>query len=95
MTATVAPGTGTTTYVFTRSLTLGSTGSDVKNLQIFLNTHGFAVALAGAGSAGNETMYFGPATQKAVAMFQRKNFISPTAGFFGPVTMKAVNALNK
>jgi peptidoglycan hydrolase-like protein with peptidoglycan-binding domain len=80
---------------FTRSLTLGSTGLDVKNLQIFLNSKGFIVSFTGVGSKGFETSYFGPATQKAVIKFQIANGITPAVGFFGPLTMKAVNRLIK
>jgi len=57
--------TGGTTYNFTRDLTLGSTGDDVKALQQFLNSKGFTVAASGAGSVGNESTYFGTLTQSA------------------------------
>ncbi len=45
--------------LFTRNLTIGSVGEDVKRLQIFLNTNGFPIAKSGVGSAGNETTLFG------------------------------------
>ena len=73
-------------FNFTRNLTVGSTGEDVKALQQFLNAQGFAVAATGAGSAGNESTAFGPRTQAALARFQGANNISPALGFFGPVT---------
>jgi peptidoglycan hydrolase-like protein with peptidoglycan-binding domain len=58
------------TYVFTRILKLGSTGPDVKYLQIFLNDNGFTVSTTGIGSKGNESTYFGPATLKALIKYQ-------------------------
>ena len=80
-------------FNFTRNLTLGSTGEDVKALQQFLNTQGFAVAATGAGSAGNESTTFGPRTQAALVRFQEANNISPALGFFGPVTRARIATL--
>lgn len=77
---------GITSTTFTRSLTLGSTGTDVKALQIFLNSKGYTVSISGIGSKGQESTYFGPATQKALIRFQIANKITPAVGFFGPVT---------
>ncbi len=77
---------------FNRSLTLGSNGDDVKSLQVFLNTHGFAIASAGPGSLGNETTRFGSLTRAALAKFQTANGITPAAGYFGPLTMKYLKA---
>ncbi len=67
---------------WTRNLKEGDTGQDVKELQIFLNqnlepkeaenTTSTQIAASGTGSPGNETMYFGPATKKAVIVFQEK-----------------------
>lgn len=71
---------------FARDLQLGSTGEDVRALQMYLNAKGFAVATSGPGSAGQETAYFGPATQAALARFQASRGISPALGFFGPIT---------
>lgn len=98
--------TATTTaqsYRFTRSLTLGSTGSDVKALQVFLNAHGFTINSSGVGSSGNETTYFGSATRAALMKFQEyyaKDVLTPNGltkgtGFFGASTMKKVNAMMK
>ncbi len=82
--------TGTTatasSYTFTKDLTVGSTGADVKALQQFLNAHGATVATSGAGSAGMETSTFGPATKAALVKFQSANGITPAAGYFGPKT---------
>ncbi len=78
---------------FARSLTVGSTGNDVKELQKFLNSKGYTVASSGPGSVGSESTYFGPATRAALAKYQAANGISPAVGYFGPVTMKSVNAM--
>jgi hypothetical protein len=71
---------------FIRDLEYGMTGEDVKGLQVYLNTHGFAVASSGPGSLGNETTMFGPATRAALIKFQQANSISPALGYFGPKT---------
>jgi len=82
--------------VFTRDLSIGMTGSDVKELQKFLNENGFSVAEGGVGSKGNETSYFGPLTQKALKAFQESNpVITPSGtniGIFSTATREVVNA---
>ncbi len=76
---------GNVKCTFTRDLTVGSTGADVKCLQQYLNDGGnSSVSLSGAGSKGLETMTFGPRTMAAVAKWQAANGLSPAAGFFGP-----------
>ena len=75
----------TSSYTFTKVLTLGSKGADVTALQNFLNAKGYLTVSA--------TGYFGSLTKAALAKFQAANSISPAAGYFGPVTMKAVNAM--
>lgn len=57
-------------YTFTENMRQGARGSAVRNLQIALNELGFTVAESGAGSVGNETEYYGPATAAAVSRFQ-------------------------
>ena len=59
---------------FTRNLKFGMVGEDVRILQKFLNKIGFRVASRGAGSPGNETIYFGPATLRTVIRFQEANY---------------------
>ena len=86
-------GGGTAVFQFTQNLTLGSTGEEVRQLQIFLNTHGFPVAASGAGSPGNESTYFGPATQAALAAYQASVGISPASGYFGSITRAYINAI--
>ena len=78
--------TSTTPTAFTRDLQLNSTGEDVRVLQKYLNAHGFVIAPTGAGSVGNETTYFGLATQAALIKFQSSNSIAPAAGYFGSKT---------
>lgn len=80
----------TGSVVLTRNLSKGMTGEDVRDLQKMLNTKGFTVATSGSGSAGNETTYFGPATQAAVIRFQTARSITPAVGFVGPLTRAAL-----
>jgi hypothetical protein len=84
--------TGATGTTFAENLWLGSRGDDVQQLQIYLNAHGFPVAASGPGSPGNETTYFGAATQRALAAFQASVGITPAVGYFGSITRAYVNA---
>lgn len=84
--------TGGSSYTFTRDLTIGSSGTDVMELQKFLNGKGFAVSASGAGSAGQESTYFGALTASALARYQAANNIAPAVGYFGPMTRANVNA---
>ncbi len=71
---------------FYRDLKLGDTGEDVLCLQKSFNSLGYLIAVSGPGSLGNETSYFGPLTQQAVSRWQAANGITPTAGYFGPIS---------
>lgn len=82
----IPPAPVTPQFNFTRNLTLGSQGEDVRQLQIFLNQQGFVVAYMGNGSPGNESMYFGTLTKNALAKYQNANNIYPSEGYFGPIT---------
>lgn len=91
-------------YTWTRSLKVGMTGEDVRMLQRLLNSNSETrVAVSGVGSAGNETTYFGPATQAAVMKFQtkyRSEVLTPSGltaptGFFGPASIAKANMLAK
>ncbi len=85
---------GTTVTSFTRNLTIGSIGEDVRALQQFLNRKGYTINEPGrAGSPGFETTYFGALTQDAVRQYQETNSITPARGFFGPKTRAHVNAV--
>jgi len=89
-------GSGTTggaCFTFTRDHTVGHSGGEVMEIQKFLNNNGFQVAASGAGSPGNETSYFGALTRAAVSKFQAANGISPTAGYWGPITRAKANSM--
>ncbi len=87
------PSTPTTqnTYVFNVSLRFGATNDDVRQLQSTLNKLGYTVTATGPGSVGNETRYFGRATEAAVRKYQREHGL-PATGFFGPLTRQSLNA---
>ena len=94
MFAGIAASAQTTGYTFTTNLSLGSKGQSVWNLQKTLNwSADTQVALTGAGSPGNETSTFGPATKRAVMKFQAKYGISQT-GTVGPITRAKLNSLS-
>lgn len=69
---------------FTRSLTVGSRGDDVRMLQDILTEKGFFTY------SGGSTGYFGAITQKAVAAWQASVGISPAVGYFGPISRAAL-----
>jgi len=74
------------TTSLTRDLEKGMKGDDVLALQKYLNTMGYRVTSEGSGSPGNETIYFGKATKAALIAFQKAHGISPSLGYFGPLT---------
>lgn len=86
--ASTAPASTT----FTRDLTVGSVGEDVRALQVWLNSKGYVIATSGAGAPGMESTYFGAKTKAALAAYQAANGIMPAAGYFGPKTRAAVAA---
>ncbi|HEY0980013.1 MAG TPA: peptidoglycan-binding protein [Candidatus Paceibacterota bacterium] len=90
----MTPG-GSATGSFNRNLGYGARGEDVRALQQYLNQKGFIVSATGAGSVGNETTYYGPATRSAVIRFQEaykaELGISAGTGYFGPLTRTLIN----
>lgn len=87
-------GSMASTYTFTKNLTLGSKGADVKALQEYLNANGYPIAAAGkVGSAGHETEYFGPATKAALAKWQAAMGVKPSVGYFGSLTRAKIASL--
>jgi hypothetical protein len=90
-----------TSIKFQKNLGLGQKDADVRSLQVFLNNAGFAVAIAGSGSAGYETDFFGPLTFKALVKFQeayQQEILAPYGltkgtGFFGEKTRAFINSM--
>ena len=88
-------------YQFARTLRVGAIGADVKQLQRFLNSHGFRLASKGPGSPGHETTIFGPLLKAALGRFQSANKeivlvpqgLSKPTGFFGQATKDLVNEM--
>jgi peptidoglycan hydrolase-like protein with peptidoglycan-binding domain len=89
-------------YTWTRNLTIGSSGQDVKMLQQYLNTNpATRVAASGVGSVGAETTYFGPRTAQALIRFQNMHSVDVLrpvgllqgTGYFGALTRAKVNNL--
>ena len=80
---------GASTYNFTTDLTIGSTGADVTALQQILISAGFSIPLLTSNQAAYG--YFGVQTRAAVAAYQSAHGITPTAGYFGPITRASFN----
>jgi len=75
-------GATTTTYIFTRTLSVGSRGDDVTELQKRLTQEGVY--------SGPITGYFGPLTEAGVKAFQEKNGLEQV-GIVGPKTRALLN----
>ncbi len=72
-------------YNYSRDLTVGSKGDDVKALQALLKSKGYL--------AVEPTGYFGGLTKAAVAKWQAANGLSPAAGYFGKKSRAAVASM--
>lgn len=89
--------------LFTRDLRVGTRGTDVRALQQFLNNQDTPVAIAGPGSRGQETDYFGVRTQQALARYQERHAdsilkplgLNKGSGLFLQATRNQINASNK
>ena len=79
-------------FRFSRPLSKGMAGPDVRELQRFLNGQGFVVSGEGDGSPGNESDVFGALTVEAVKRYQKTyaaeildpEGLSSPSGIFGP-----------
>lgn len=83
-----------------RDLKVGDRGEDVRELQQKLNTNlATRVSFTGLGSPGNETDYFGPATEAAVKRYQTAHAatvlapanLNTATGYVGPLTRASLN----
>ena len=84
-TTTTTTTTTTTCDVPMAPLTVGAQGGGVTALQNILIADGHVIA---AGATG----YFGAQTKAALAAWQAANGVAPAAGFYGPITMAALQA---
>lgn len=88
-------------FRFSRPLSQGMDGPDVRELQRFLNTQGFVLSEQGGGSPGNETNFFGTLTVEAVKRYQKTyaaeildpKGLSAPSGIFGPSSIRKANKL--
>lgn len=76
--------------VLTKNLALHDTDPQVRQLQIFLNTHGFKVASKGDGSTDHEINVFGIGTLRALERNQDLVGLQ-VSGYFRPKTIEFVN----
>jgi peptidoglycan hydrolase-like protein with peptidoglycan-binding domain len=70
---------------FNHSLSYGTTGTDVSQLQQFLADEGLYI--------GPVNATFGLQTEAAVIAFQKKESITPASGYFGSLTRSDANSI--
>jgi len=89
-------------FTFSKALYAGMSATDVKYLQIVLNSNAATkLAASGAGSPGSETLYFGPITKAAVIKFQELYAsevlaswgLTKGTGYVGQTTRDKLNSL--
>jgi hypothetical protein len=79
-----------TQFIFTRNLSYGVTGNDVKELQQFLISENSGPAARKLAAHGT-TKTFATLTKNALIEFQKSTGIKPATGYFGPITRAYVN----
>ncbi|KKU88968.1 MAG: hypothetical protein UY20_C0019G0009 [Candidatus Yanofskybacteria bacterium GW2011_GWA1_48_10] len=82
----ILQGSTVSTVTFTQNLTVGSRGTEVTALQQMLVAQGHLVMPTGVAMG-----YFGSLTKAAVAKWQTANGVSPTAGYWGPISRAKAN----
>ena len=75
-------------FTFNNNLTLGSSGSDVVQLQTWLLNNGYSIPSLSSGYTAKG--YFGSQTQAALIAYQRSIGL-PAYGYFGPMTRQYFN----
>jgi hypothetical protein len=78
-----AVSTASAAFMFNTNLGFGMRNSDVRELQLRLNTE--------VGTTLPGTTYYGPATRAAVVAYQKMKAIAPAIGYTGPLTRAALN----
>jgi hypothetical protein len=90
------PQTQASKFHFDHNLDVGVVDSEVRELQIYLNTNGFSVADDGPGSPGHEVDVFGANTRDALGKFQTAHAMQILVPFgFTKATGRLGNATRK